>query len=478
MNRVSDADLTLIPGGSLITSTPEEGRALAFRIARHRAHDTAAEAREFPIERAITRGRWNGRRRISSPIHEGMEYRTLEDALQRSELLLAEMQRVSHTGTFSWRTSTDDVTFCAETARICGFDRGQHMTLALIAARVHPEERPLLYQMIADARELGSDLDGEFQYLVPGQAVKYVHMTARLHGDHDGRIDYVGVIQDITPRRCAEEALRSARSELTHATRVTTLGTLAASIAHEVSQPLAGILTNAALSLRFLAEQPPNIDAVRESVGRLQHEADRAAEVVAHLHALFGRHDTVMEAIDLNEATREVLALAMHELQRAEVTLCPELTLGLPSVAGDRVQLQQVILNLLLNASQAMKDVEDRSRQVVIRTEHDREGGVRLIVRDTGEGFGSRDIGKLFDAFYTTKQNGMGMGLSVSRAIIDSHQGKLWAEPNDGPGATFSFTIPCWRKDRVPHAARVRDRSDAATSAPRVHRRDPTKTRR
>jgi signal transduction histidine kinase len=436
------------------------------------------EAREFPIDRAVTRGRWNGRRQISSPMHKGMEHRALKEALRRSEFLLAEVQRLSMTGTFSWCPTTDDVVFCAEASRICGFDRGQHVTLALIAARVHPEERPLLYQMIAEARELSSDLGGEFQYLVPGQAFKYLQMTARLYGEHDQRMNYVGVIQDITPRRRSEEALRIARSELRHATRVTTLGTLAASIAHEASQPLAGILTNAALSLRFLDEQPPNIDAARESVGRLEHEADRASGVVAHLYALFGRRDTVMEAIDLNEATREVLALSMHELQRSEVTLYPELTLGLPPVAGDRVQLQQVILNLLLNASQAMRDVRDRSRQVVVRTERDREGGVRLIVRDTGEGFGSRDIGKLFDAFYTTKPDGMGMGLSVSRAIIDSHQGKLWAEPNDGPGATFSFTIPCWRKDRVPRAARERDRSDAATSAPRVHRRDPTKTRR
>ena len=243
-------------------------------------------------------------------------------------------------------------------------------------------------------------------------------------------------------RRLSEEALSKVRSELAHVARAQSLGVLTASIAHEVNQPLSGIITNANTCLRMLAANPPNVDGARETARRTIRDGNRAADVVTRLRALFSRKDATTEPVDLNEAAREVIALSWSELQRSRVILRPELADILPPVTGDRVQLQQVILNLLLNATEAMSSVNDRPRQLVIRTERDEGDRVRLTVQDAGVGLDPQGADKLFEAFYSTKSGGMGIGLSVSRSIIESHHGRLWAAPNDGPGATFAFSIP------------------------------------
>ena len=253
---------------------------------------------------------------------------------------------------------------------------------------------------------------------------------------------FIGALQDVTERRVAEEALNRARSELAHVARLTTLSTLTASIAHEVNQPLSGIITNAGTCLRMLDANPPNVDGARETARRTIRDGNRASEVVKRLRALFSKKDFTMEPLDLNEATREVVALSLSELQRNRVIVQSELADDLPPITGDRVQLQQVILNLLRNASDAMVGVHDRPRQLLIRTEQEGGDRLRMTVRDAGTGFDRQIMDKLFDAFYTTKSDGMGIGLSVSRSIVERHHGRLWAEPNDGPGATFSFSIP------------------------------------
>lgn len=224
--------------------------------------------------------------------------------------------------------------------------------------------------------------------------------------------------------------------------RVRSLGVLTASIAHEVNQPLSGIVTNASTILRMLASDPPNVDGAREAARRAIRDGNRASEVIARLRALFSKKRAATEPVDLNEAAREVIAQSSNELQRNRVILHLELADDLPLAKGDRVQLQQVILNLLRNASDAMSTIDDRPRQLVIRTERDEDGYVRLSVRDVGAGFDPQAANKLFAAFYTTKNDGMGIGLSVSRSIIERHRGRLWATLNDGPGATFSFSIP------------------------------------
>jgi signal transduction histidine kinase len=321
------------------------------------------------------------------------------------------------------------------------------------------------------ARSDGNDFEYEHRLLMPDHSIKYLHLVAHATRDQNGRLEYIGAVQDVTQRRISEEALGKARSELAHVTRVTSLGVLTASIAHEVNQPLSGIVTNASTCLRMLAADPPNIDGARETARRTIRDGNRASEVIARLRALFGKKDATTESVDLNQAAREVIALSLGDLQRSRVILRPELAEDLPPVIGDRVQLQQVILNLLRNASDAMSAVDDRPRELVIRTQRDEGDGVRLSVQDTGAGLQLKDMDRLFEAFYTTKSEGMGIGLSVSRSIIESHRGRLWAEPNGGPGATFSFSIPRGPEDMTGVHSLGGFRSPAVTDAERVMRR-------
>jgi PAS domain S-box-containing protein len=364
-------------------------------------------------------------------------------ALKRSEAFLAEAQHLSSTGSFSWRVATDEITWSEELYRIFEFDQGVPVTVQLIGTRIHPEDIPLWRDVTDRARGAGSDFECEHRLQMPDRSVKYLHVVAHGSRNQDGRLEYIGAVQDVTERRLSEEALGKLRAEFAHVARVTSLGALTASIAHEVNQPLSGIITNASTCLRMLAADPPNVEGARETARRTIRDGNRASDVITRLRALFSKRDATIESVDLNEATREVIALSSNELQRNRVVLRPEFADDLPPVAGDRVQLQQVILNLLLNASEAMSGVDDRPRRLVIRTERDDDDRVRLSVQDAGVGFDPRRTNRLFDAFYTTKSGGMGIGLSVSRSIIESHHGRLWAAHNDGPGTTFSFSIPC-----------------------------------
>jgi PAS domain S-box-containing protein len=271
----------------------------------------------------------------------------------------------------------------------------------------------------------------------------------------------VAFVVDLSERKEAEEAARASERryheiqlELTHANRIAAIAQLAASTAHEISQPLSGIITNGNTCLRMLDADPPNLDGARETARRTLRDANRAADVIAHLRALFSRKPLTLEPLDLNEATREVIALSSSALQRSQVDVQAELADDLPTVTGDRVQLQQVILNLLRNASEAMDSIDDRPRRVVIRTARSEHGHVRLSVEDAGVGIDPHGMDSLFKAFYTTKSDGMGIGLSVSRSVIESHRGRLWATPNDGPGITLAFSVPS-DPERVQDEARV-----------------------
>jgi PAS domain S-box-containing protein len=365
-----------------------------------------------------------------------------EEELRRSQAFIAEGQRLARLGSFSWRVESGQITWSDQLYRIFEFEPGGLVTLERIGSRVHPEDTPLLRDMIERAQRAAGDLEYEHRLLMPNQSVKYLHLVAHGTQDQDGRLEYIGAVQDVTERRLAEEALTQARSDLAHVTRVTSLGVLTASIAHEVSQPLSGIITNAGTCLRMLAAEPPNVEGARETAKRTIRDGNRASELITRLRALFSKKESTTEPVDLNEAAQEVIALSLSELQRNRVILRPEFADDLPVVTGDRVQLQQVILNLLKNASDAMRAVNDRPRQLQIRTERGTDDQVRLTVRDAGVGLDPQAMDRLFQAFYTTKNDGMGIGLSVSRSIIERHHGRLWAEPNDGPGATFSFSIP------------------------------------
>jgi PAS domain S-box-containing protein len=259
----------------------------------------------------------------------------------------------------------------------------------------------------------------------------------------------VAFVVDLSERKEAEEAARASerryhevQSKLADANRIAAIAQLGASTAHEINQPLSGIITNASTSLRMLDANPPNLAGARETARRTLRDGNRAADVVARLRALFSKKLLTLERLDLNEATREVIALSSSELQRSQVDVRAELADDLPSVTGDRVQLQQVILNLLRNAAEAMDGIDDRPRRVVIRTTESEHDQVRLSVQDVGVGLDAPGLERLFEPFYTTKSDGMGIGLSVSRSIIESHGGRLWATPNDGPGITLAFSIP------------------------------------
>ena len=371
------------------------------------------------------------------------EQKRTERALRRSEAFLAEGQHLGKIGSFSWCVATDEITWSAELYRIYEIEIGIPVTFELIRSRVHPEDVSLIekMKMVDRAREDGHDFEWRYRLLMPDHSIKYMHAVAHATRDQDGQLEYIASVQDVTARRLAEEASDKARSELAHVARVMTVGTLAASIAHELNQPLSGIVTNASTCMRMLAANPPNVDGAHETARRTIRDGNRAAEVITRLRALFSKKDAATESVNLNDAALEVIALSLAELQKNGVVLRPELADDLPLVTGDRVQLQQVILNLVLNASDAMSGVDDRPRQLVIRTER-QDDRARLTVQDVGVGIEPYGVEKLFEPFYTTKSGGMGIGLSVSRSIIESHHGRLWATLNDGPGAAFSFSIP------------------------------------
>jgi len=364
-----------------------------------------------------------------------------EVALRQAYDSFADAQRLSQTGSFITDLVGDDHKWSDEAYRIFEFEPGTRVTVQRVRDVIHADDLGSFDSVIARGRS-GVNVTFAFRIVTPRGGVKHVRGVAHVIEQIEGRPMFVGALQDVTESTVAEEALNRARSELAHVARVTTLSTLTASIAHEVNQPLSGIITNAGTCLRMLDADPPNIDGARETARRTIRDGNRASEVIVRLRALFSRRGFTLESLDLNEAMREVLALSRSDLQRNRVVLQSDLADDLPSVSGDRIQLQQVILNLLRNASDAMQGLDNRPRQLLIRTEREDGDRVRVSVRDAGVGVDAHSLNKLFDAFYTTKSDGMGIGLSVSRSIIERHQGRLWAEPNDGPGATFSFSIP------------------------------------
>jgi len=373
-----------------------------------------------------------------------------EARVEQAYLRLAEAQRLSKTGSYITDLVADEHNFSEETFRIFELDPAAKITLQMVRDMIHPEDQPTFDAVIARAMT-GADFEFGFRIVTSRGAVKYLRGVTRVMGQNAGHPVFIGALQDITESKLAEEALNRARSELAHVARVATLNALTASIAHEVNQPLSGIITNASTCRRMLDADPPNIDGARETARRIIRDGNRASNVIIRLRAMFSKKDFTLEPLDLNEATREVIALSLSDLQRNRVVVLSDLAEDLPPVIGDRVQLQQVILNLLRNGADAMSTIEDRPRELLVRTDRKENDQVRLTVKDVGVGLTHETADKLFEAFYTTKKDGMGIGLSVSRSIIEKHNGRLWAEPNAGPGATFSFSIPC--APRSPTAA-------------------------
>jgi PAS domain S-box-containing protein len=310
------------------------------------------------------------------------------------------------------------------------------------AVVIHHDDAPGLTEYWTGCLTTGTPVDTEARMRGRDGSYRWFLFRANPRDESGTIVSWYGTNIDIEDRKLADNALVEARSELERVARITALGALTASIAHEVSQPLSGIITNAGTCLRFLAADPPNIQPAQEAAQRIVTDSKRASDVIARLRSLFARKSGTTEAFDLNAAAREVVALAANTLQRNRVVLDEDLDEALPRVLGDRVQLQQVILNLLVNASDAMRDVRDRRRQIILKTQVEEGNRVRLSVQDAGAGIDPQHERKLFEPFFTTKDGGMGVGLSISHSIIERHRGRLWATPNAGSGATFAFSVP------------------------------------
>ncbi len=375
------------------------------------------------------------------------ERKKAEEALRRSEAFLAEGQKISHTGSWVWKPATGEMTSSKERFRILGIDpeKAKH-SFDESWERVHPEDQPRFKQIFDSAIREKRDIEHEYRIVTPEGLVRHIHSVGHAVVNESGElVEFIGTTMDITGRKRAEEALHEARTELARVTRVTMMGELAASIAHEVNQPLAGVVTSANAGLNWLAKDPPNLPKVREAVERVLRDGNRAGEVLNRIRTLLKKTTPTKSPVNLNQIIRDVLALTGSELRQNNVELSLELDTSLPAIMGDSIQLQQVLLNLIVNAIEAMTGITDRGKTLRIRSEaREMNGKAAVVVQvsDSGVGFGATETGRLFEAFHTTKPEGMGMGLWISRSIIEAHGGRLTAQSNDGPGATFQVLLP------------------------------------
>jgi PAS domain S-box-containing protein len=367
-----------------------------------------------------------------------------EEKLQRSEAYLAEAQRLTHTGSWAWRvTGREALHLSEEWYRIYGFDpENGPPALEERLQRTHPEDRAKWLGAIDRAIAEKSDYEVEFRILLPDGSVKHIHTVGHPVLNASGDLaQFVGSSTDITQRKLAEEALRQAQADLAYVSRVTTMGELTASLAHEVNQPIAAAVTDANTCIRWLTRDQPDLEEAREAAFRIVKDAKRATEIVSRIRLLFEKGAPIRELVDVNEVIREMIVLLRNEATRQPVSIRAELTADLPPVMGDRVQLQQVMMNLIMNSIDAMNDVAG-PRELAIRSQQAENEELMVSVSDTGVGLPAYQVDQIFNAFFTTKPHGSGMGLRISRSIVEAHGGRLWAADNSPRGASFYFALP------------------------------------
>jgi PAS domain S-box-containing protein len=396
------------------------------------------------------------------------ERKRSEEALRRSEAYLAQAQRLSQTGSFWWKVSSGEFIWSDEAFRIMGYDRTVPPSVELVFKRVHPEDIRVVQEMVSRTAREGMNMDFQHRLLMPDGSIKDVHVVLEAVCLDPENREFVGTVMDVTARKQAEEAVSKAQAELAHVTRVTTLGELTASIAHEINQPLAAMVTNANAGLRWLSRDSPDLAEANAAIRRIVRDGNRAGEIIGRIRALAKKAPPKKDWLDLNETIGEIVTMARSEVQRNRVSLQTKLANDLPLILGDKIQLQQVILNLLMNAIEAMSGVGEGARELLVSSEKvteihsesqqeeygDRDVAdiewthVLVAVRDSGPGLDPQLVDRLFDAFYTTKPQGLGMGLAISRSIIEAHRGRLWARANAPRGAAFQFTLPI-RAERI-----------------------------
>ncbi len=364
-----------------------------------------------------------------------------EDALRQSEAYLAEAQRLSHTGSWAWNVGTKRIFWSLETFQIFGFDPNTTTpTPEIFLERVHPDDRASI-ELVESELYKGNDAEYHYRVIFQDRSIKYISSVAHPISNDSGHvIEFVGTVMDVTERKRAEEDLREAQANLARVSRVTTMGELTASLAHEIRQPIAAAVTNAKTCLRWLGRDQPDVAEAREAASRIVTDVTRAADIISSISLLFKKGALQRELVDVNELIREMIVLLRSEATRYSVSIRTDLAENLPKVMADRVQLQQVFMNLMLNGIDAMKATADGG-ELTIKSEAS-DGQLLISVSDTGVGLPPAQTEQIFRAFFTTKDNGTGMGLPISRSIIESHGGHLWVAGASGCGATFQFTLP------------------------------------
>jgi PAS domain S-box-containing protein len=381
---------------------------------------------------------------IGSQIGQFIERKHAEEALMRSKDYLAEAQKLTHTGSWAWDPRTEQVLYCSEEMfHIYGLDpRSSLPSRENFRQQIHPEDREWVKERFEESLRKKIDTHAEYRVVLLDGTVRHISASGHPVLDEDGElIQFVGTAVDVTKRKQAEESLRESEANLAHMNRVSTMGEFAASLSHEILHPIATARNNARAGMRFLEMNPPNLGEAVEAFSCVVRDADRARDIVGRMRDHMKKAPPRKECFGLNAALSEVLVLAQSVIQKNGVSVRTRLADGFLPVLGDRIQLQQVLLNLILNAAEAMGSAEERVRELSISTQQDQRG-VLVAVRDSGPGIDSEHLDRVFDAFYTTKSSGTGMGLSICRSIIDAHGGKLWAEANEPRGAVFQFTLP------------------------------------
>ncbi len=371
-----------------------------------------------------------------------LENARLYSDLRRSEAWLKEAQHLSLTGSFYWEVESDTLEFSEQMYRIYEFDPSMPVTLDAIASRFHPDDLPLAQEMIDIARGPATDLDYLYRVRMPDLSVKHLHIVAHGVRNKDGRLEYIGAIQDVTQRRLSEEALSNVRSELAHVARVTSLGVLTASIAHDLNQPLTAVVTFAESCLRWISRETPDLERARRAVQRIIETGHQASDIVRTIRTMLRKSSPEFSNLDLNEVILSVVDLLRGELRNKAVTLDLDLSEELSQVHGDRVQLQQVFVNLLKNAVEAMSDQAPETRLLRMGTLPTADGSVFASVEDSGSGLDATQVTRIFEPFFTTKPDGMGLGLAICQTIIETHGGRLWMSPRVPRGCCFQFELP------------------------------------
>ena len=367
--------------------------------------------------------------------------------LRRSEAYLAEAQRLSQTGSWAWSPEEGIRYWSEECYRVLSFDpQGGLPHHEDFIQRLHPDDQPAFRELIQTAIREKAEWEADYRIVHLDGPVRDIHVVGHPVLRTSGHlVEFVGTVIDVTERRRAEEErarLHQLEADLAHINRVSTLGEMAASLAHEVKQPIAAARNNARAALNFLDRSPPDLREVREAVDCIVGDADRAADIVERIRDHIKKAPPRKDRVDLNEAINEVIVLARSAITKNGVSVQTRLTEGSLPVQVDRVQVQQVVLNLILNAVEAMASVEAGARELLISTKQNETNGIVVAVGDSGPGIDPENLDRVFEAFYTTKSSGVGMGLSICRSIIEAHGGRLWADANKPRGAIFQFTLP------------------------------------